>query len=113
MKNQKVRVVLVVMLVSLFCVGLRPQVAASQSADSIALGKKLFNEKGTCGNKYACIMCHKEDKAIKKSELAKLGDTLPDVINKYQVEKAKGQTIPPNSPEMKALIDYINNEHSV
>jgi dUTPase len=36
MKNQKVRVVLVVMLVSLFCVGLRPQVAASQSADSIA-----------------------------------------------------------------------------
>lgn len=64
------------------------------------------------GTKYACILCHQNEKVIKKSNLAKVGDKLPAVINKYLTEKAKGRAIPADSLEMKALMAYITCEHS-
>ena len=78
----------------------------------IAQGKELFNHKEGLKVKFACILCHKQDKAIKKSDLQKAGDKLPAVINKYLTEKAKGPALAPDSDEMKALMAYIRYEHS-
>ena len=78
----------------------------------IAHGKELFNQKEGLKVKFACILCHKQDKAIKKSDLQKAGDKLPAVINKYITTKAKGPVLAPDSEEMKALIAYIRYEHS-
>ena len=79
----------------------------------ISLGRELFNHKERLGIKYACILCHQKDKAIKRSAVVKLGDRLPDVINLHIKEKAKGKSIPNDSQEMKALAAYIRHEHSV
>ncbi len=87
--------------------------AEDPSADLIQEGKKLFTTKELLGAKYPCILCHKGEKAIKKSKIAGLGDKLPDVINKYLVQKAKGKALPKDSREMKALVAYIVHEHSV
>ena len=87
--------------------------AEAPSADLIKQGEQLFNAKEVLGVKFACIMCHKGQKAIKKSEVEKLGDTLPDVINEYIVKKAKGTAIAKDSEQMKALVAYITNEHSI
>ena len=78
----------------------------------IAQGKQLFNQKEGLKVKYACMMCHQQDKAIKKSEIQKVGDKLPAVINKYLTEKAKGPALAAESEEMKALMAYIRYEHS-
>ena len=78
----------------------------------IAKGRELFNAKEGLKIKYACILCHKQDKAIKKSDLQKAGDKLPAVINKYITEKAKGPALAADSEEMKALMAYIRYEHS-
>ena len=82
------------------------------SEELIAKGKELFNSKEGLGVKYACILCHKQEKAIKQATLRKIGDKLPVVINKHITEKAKGKAIPPDSEEMKALEAYIRYEHS-
>ncbi|OGW69317.1 MAG: hypothetical protein A2036_01575 [Omnitrophica bacterium GWA2_50_21] len=87
--------------------------AEAPSADLIKQGEQLFNAKEGLGVKFACIMCHKGQKAIKKSEVEKLGATLPDVINEYIVKKSKGTAIAKDSDQMKALVAYITNEHSV
>ena len=78
----------------------------------IAKGRELFNTKPGLKVKFECILCHKQDKAIKKSDLQKAGDKLPVVINKYITEKAKGPALPADSEEMKALMAYIRYEHS-
>ena len=78
----------------------------------MAQGKELFNQKAGLKVKFACILCHKQEKAIKKSDLQKAGDKLPVVINKYITEKAKGPALAPDSDEMKALMAYIRYEHS-
>ena len=78
----------------------------------MAQGKELFNQKEGLKVKFACILCHKQDKAVKKSELQKIGDGLPAVINKYITEKAKGPVLAAESEEMKALMAYIRYEHS-
>lgn len=78
----------------------------------IARGKELFNAKEGLGVKFACILCHQKEKVIKKSEVLKAGEALPNVINKYMVEKAKGKAIDVNSEDMKALVAYITYEHS-
>lgn len=83
------------------------------SPELIAEGRELFNTTKSLGNKFACILCHRKDKAIRRAEVAKLGDRLPDVINKYLVEKSKGKPLAKDSQEMKALTAYIVNEHSV
>ena len=82
------------------------------SSDLIARGRKLFNNTDGLGTKYACILCHQKGKEIKNSEVAKAGDQLPAVINKYLVDKAKGKALDKNSEEMKALAAYITYEHS-
>lgn len=87
--------------------------AEAPSADLIKQGEQLFNTKEGLGVKFACIMCHKGQKAVKKSEVEKLGATLPDVINEYIVKKAKGTAIAKDSEQMKALVAYITNEHSI
>lgn len=87
--------------------------AEPPSADLIKQGEQLFNAKEGLGVKFACIMCHKGQKAVKKSEVEKLGATLPDVINEYIVKKAKGIAIAKDSDQMKALVAYIANEHSI
>ncbi len=75
-------------------------------------GRELFNHKEGLKVKFECILCHKQDKAIKKSDLQKAGDKLPAVINKYITEKAKGPALAADSEEMKALMAYIRYEHS-
>ena len=87
--------------------------AEDTSPELIAQGRELFNSTKGLGNKFACILCHKKDKAIKHAEVVKLGDKLPDMINKYLVEKSKGKVLAKDSQEMKALAAYIVNEHSV
>src|SRR5689334_20457516 len=82
------------------------------SADVIARGRELFNKKEGLNTKFACILCHQKDKAIKKVDVEKAGDKLPAVINKYLVEKAKGKALAPDSPDMQALAAYIRYEHS-
>ncbi len=85
---------------------------ADNSPELIAQGRELFNHKEGLKVKFACILCHKQEKAIKKSDVEKAGDKLPSVINKYITEKAKGQAIPADSDQMKALMAYIRYEHS-
>lgn len=79
----------------------------------IARGSELFNAKEGLGVKYACISCHKGEKAIKKSSVTKLGDKLPSAINKYITGKSKGdKALEPDSADMKALEAYIRFEHA-
>lgn len=83
------------------------------SQELVDQGRKLFNEKEGLGVKNACISCHKQAKAIKKTKLAKIApDKFPAVINKYLTTKSKGKALAPDSQEMKALIAYIETEHS-
>ena len=86
--------------------------AGKPSPELIAEGRELFNSNKGLGVKYACILCHKQDKAIKKSSLEKLGDKLPVIINKHITEKAKGPAIPADGEQMQALMAYIRYEHS-
>ena len=87
---------------------------AKPTEEELKLGRDLFNKKEGLGVKFACILCHQKDKAIKKSKVIQLGDKLPDVINLHITEKAKGpKSIDKNSKEMKVLIAYIMHEHSV
>lgn len=78
----------------------------------IAKGRELFNTKQGLKVKFECILCHKQEKAVKKSDLQKAGDKLPAVMNKYITKKAKGPPLGLESEEMKALIAYIRYEHS-
>ena len=89
-----------------------PAGAEEKDVELIAYGRDLFNNKGVNGSKFACILCHKGEKVIKKSAIAKLGDKLPDYINKQLIEKAKGKPLAKDSREMKALEAYIVHEHS-
>jgi len=86
--------------------------AERPDSESIARGRELFNKKEGLKVKFECILCHKQDKAIKNSEVQKIGDHLPAVINKYLVEKSKGSPLPADGPEMQALMAYIRYEHS-
>lgn len=109
MKNGKKFIFYVIFLMAA-AVSLHAEEAPS--ADLIAKGRTLFNEKKALNAKFECILCHKGDKAIKKSDIEKAGDKLPAVINKYLTEKAKGPALKPDSEEMQALIAYIKYEHS-
>ena len=95
-----------------FSAAAKDALPADVTPDLIAQGKQLFNHKEGLKVKFACILCHKQEKAIKKSSLAKIGDKLPAVINKHITEKSKGNAIPADSQEMKALMAYIRYEHS-
>ena len=84
------------------------------SAELIAKGEELFTKKEPLGVKYACIMCHKQEKAIQRAKVDLAGDKLPDVINKYLIEKAKGtKPLPKDSEDIKALAAFIKYKHSV
>lgn len=84
------------------------------SSELLAYGRELFNTKEKLGVKFACILCHKQEKAIKKLNVQKLGDKLPEVINVHILQKAKGaKALDPASQEMRALVAYITHEHSV
>ena len=82
------------------------------SPELIAKGKELFTNKAGLDTKIACILCHQGDKAIPRAKVQALGGALPDTINKFIVEKAKGTAIPKDSEQMKALEAYILNEES-
>ena len=84
------------------------------SPELIARGEELFMKKEGLGVKYACIMCHKQEKAIQRSKVELAGEKLPDVINKYLLEKAKGtKPLPKDSDDMKALAAFIKYKHSI
>ena len=84
------------------------------SPELIARGEELFTQKGgPLGNKFACILCHKGEKAIKKVKVMKLGDKLPEAINGQLVKQAKGKSLPLDSEEIKALAVYIRHKHSI
>ncbi len=85
---------------------------ADVTPELMAQGKQLFNSKDGLHVKYACILCHQQEKAINKSTLEKIGGKLPVIINKHITEKAKGQAVSEDSQEMKALMAYIRYEHS-
>ena len=86
--------------------------ADKPSPELMAQGRELFNQKEGLKTKFACIMCHRQEKAIKKTEVEKAGDKLPVIINKYITGKAKGTALAVDSQEMKALMAYIRYEHS-
>lgn len=86
--------------------------AEKPSAEIIAKGRELFNAKEGLKVKFACILCHKGEKAVKASSVQKAGDKLPAVINKYITKKSKGAAIAADSAEMQALMAYIRYEHS-
>ncbi len=86
--------------------------AAKPSPELMAKGRALFNSKEGLKIKFACILCHKQDKAVKLSKIEKLGDKFPTVINKYIVGKSKGKALAADSEEMKALMAYIQFEHA-
>jgi cytochrome c553 len=86
--------------------------AETPSPELIAQGRDLFNKKEGLGAKFACILCHKADKAIKHSDVEKAGDGLPAVINKYLTQKSKGPALAADSEKMKALMAYIRHEHA-
>jgi cytochrome c len=86
--------------------------AEKPSAEIIAKGKELFNAKEGLKVKFACILCHKGEKAVSASAVQKAGDKLPTVINKYITQKSKGKAIAADSAEMQALMAYIRYEHS-
>jgi len=79
----------------------------------VAEGETLFTTKEGLGVKIACTTCHKGDKAVKLAEVNAAGDQLPDVINKYVVEKSKGSALAKDSREMQALTAYIKEKHAV
>lgn len=83
------------------------------SPELIAKGEELFTKKELLGVKYACIMCHKQEKAIQRAKVDLAGDKLPDVINKYILEKAKGKPLSKDSEEIKALVAFIKYKHSI
>ena len=74
-----------------------------------ARGKELFTTKEALNTKLACVLCHQGSKALDPVKVKALGDTLPDVINKYVVEKAKGTALAKDSEEMKALVAYLTS----
>jgi len=115
-KSERVKVILFLILGLLFFIGGVGTQAAEEkpSPELLQLGKELFTTKEKLGVKYACILCHQQEKAIKKSTVQKLGDKLPDVINQHLLQKAKGtKALNKDSPEMKALVAYIVHKHSV
>ena len=85
---------------------------SADGGGDVVLGEQLFTSKEGLGTKIACILCHKDDKAIKKERVAALGAQLPETINNYIVTKAKGTAIATDSEEMKALVAYITEKHS-
>lgn len=100
-------------LLALFCLTSTAYAdAAAPSPELIAKGRDLFNKKEGLGVKFACILCHAKDKAIKQSDIAKAGDKLPAVINKYVTQKSKGPALDPASENMQALMAYIKHEHA-
>lgn len=82
------------------------------SPELIREGEALFNQKESFQSKFACILCHKGEKAIKRDKVLKRGGSLAEVINKQIVVKSKGKPVAAGSHEMKALIAYIIHEHS-
>src|SRR3989338_1702220 len=90
-----------------FCVGIAGVAFAAEDEALVAKGKELFENKEGLGTKIACILCHKGDKAIPADKIQQLGDALPDTINTYVVEKAKGAALAKDSEEMKALEVYL------
>jgi len=117
MKKNRILYLIVICAVGFLSGMGRPSFAqepAARPEDSvIAQGRELFNSKEGLGVKYACISCHKGDKVIKKSMVAKLGDKLPSSINKYITGKAKGEkALEADSAEMEALMAYIRYEHA-
>jgi cytochrome c len=84
------------------------------SPELIARGEELFMQKGgPLGTKFACILCHKGEKAIEKVKVMKLGDKLPEAINGQIVKQAKGKPLPMDGEELKALAAYIRHKHSI
>jgi cytochrome c peroxidase len=73
---------------------------------SVALGKKLFNDKtlGGATGSVSCNTCHPGGKG-----LAKAGQhpDLAAIINSCITDSLKGQKIAPDSVEMKSLLLYI------
>ena len=84
------------------------------SPELLARGEELFTKKQPLGVKYECMTCHKGAKAIQRSKVKLAGEKLPDVINKYLLEKAKGtKPLSKDSDEMKALAAFIKYKHSI
>ena len=97
-------------LVALFGLGMANVCFAGEDPALVARGKEIFeNAKQNLNTKLDCIICHRGTKALDPAKMAALGDTLPDVINKYMVEKAKGTAIAKDSEEMKALMAYLRS----
>ena len=94
----------------IFCWGIT--LRADGDGALVARGRELFNNKQGLGVKYACILCHQKDKAIKKKKALDAGPKLPELINQYIVNKAKGKPLAKDSPDMQALAAYILQEHS-
>lgn len=101
-----------VLALFIFCIHTMPVSFAAEDEALVAKGKELFSNKEGLGTKIACILCHKGDKAIPAAKAQQLGDALPDEINKYMVEKAKGTAIAKDSEEMKALAAYLRSGQS-
>ena len=100
------------MIAALLCLLSSAIVFAAEDKALVAKGKELFHSKEGLNTKIACILCHQGAKAIDPAKAIAAGDGLPDTINKYLVEKAKGTALPKDSEEMKALAAYLRSGQS-
>ena len=96
--------------VLVLCFSISVPLMAADDGLLVARGEELFQSKEGLNVKIACILCHKGAKALDPAKINALGDDLPNVINKYLVEKAKGTAIAADSEEMRALVAYLRSD---
>ena len=94
---------------AVFVLGFSVLCRAAEDEALVAKGKELFTNKEGLNTKIACALCHQGSKALDPAKINALGDALPDTINKYLVEKAKGTALAKDSQEMKALEAYLRS----
>ena len=110
MKEKKMVALFMVLATLLLCLGVIGMSFASDDQALVSRGKELFTNKEGLNTKLACVLCHQGSKVLDPAKIRTLGDTLPETINKYIVEKAKGTALPKDSEDMKALEAYLRSD---
>lgn len=77
-------------------------------ATALDLGRQLFNDPSLAGstNDKSCNSCHPGRAGLKMENINSY-DEIVAIVNRCIVNALKGTALKENSPELKALIDYI------
>ncbi|MGA2191955.1 MAG: cytochrome c peroxidase [Nitrospirota bacterium] len=86
---------------------------AAEKQPSIALGKKLFEDKSLGTSGKSCASCHKPDAigglAAKKSWFGEEAKTLEQAINVCITGPLAGKALPEGSVEAKSMAMYMRS----